>query len=367
MNTLAGRNRHAREMAESEARVRRWVELTTNERLGRPIVGTESDHASQQSCGNWVSMSKQDWLAKRAQIHLQSYSSDDPTVRSLTLAYSQLTEGCEYVGVQVRTTQTNILTSLRKALPTQFQEGEHGYNPLGFVSSRYATQEVWNVGDRWDVLDVYCCSQSAEPTRKKFRESILGKSDRQTSRPGRDVFTTTPVMINQVMDNPELGRSVLTEESAAYLGAGGYQPPARPFSSLLPSSVGNVEQQDPAAILRQRGRIVIGEDMGRVRRAASVLGAETFEGEGMAGNRSWIRDKMAQEYEVFDIGPYFTRRLERRGTARPPPSPFYGMERFETEFYPVARMWTRTGRWQGESLFMGEVQSLRLLRTGPRR
>jgi len=102
------------------------------------------------------------------------------------------------------------------------------------------------------------------------------------------------------------------------------------------------------------GRIVIGEDMARARAAAQKLGAETFEGAGMEANRAWIRSKLGEEYEVYDVGPAFQRRLDRYLNGKRPDSPFYGMERMETQNYPVNKLWERSGKWQGGSPFLGE-------------
>lgn len=101
-------------------------------------------------------------------------------------------------------------------------------------------------------------------------------------------------------------------------------------------------------------RIVIGEDMARVRASAQKLGAETFEGTGMEANRAWIHSKMEQGHEVYDIGTAFSRRLDRFLKGNRPDSPFYGMERMETKNYPVVKMWERLGKWQGGSPFLGE-------------
>ena len=58
-------------------------------------------------------------------------------------------------------------------------------------------------------------------------------------------------------------------------------------------------------------RIVIGENMDRVGVAAKELGAETFTGKGMAANEKWIRSKIADGYDVYDIGPDYARRKLR--------------------------------------------------------
>ena len=105
---------------------------------------------------------------------------------------------------------------------------------------------------------------------------------------------------------------------------------------------------------RAPGRIVIGEDMERVRAAAQKLGAETFEGTGMEANRAWLRSKGGQGYQAYDVGPAFKRRLDRHLKGERPDSRFYGMERMETQNYPVIKLWERSSKWQGGSSFLGE-------------
>jgi len=104
-------------------------------------------------------------------------------------------------------------------------------------------------------------------------------------------------------------------------------------------------------LLRQKGlpkRIVIGENMERVRAAAKKLGAETFEGTGMETNRAWIQMKKAQGYEIYDIGPDFVRRSERVEEGIRPDSPFYNMERKETSGYKkYFKVFERIGKYKG--------------------
>lgn len=96
------------------------------------------------------------------------------------------------------------------------------------------------------------------------------------------------------------------------------------------------------------GRIVLGEDMDRVRAAAQRLGAETFEGTGMEANRAWVQLKRAQGYEVYDIGPAFARRAKRVEQGIRPDSPFYNMERMEMKGYENYFKWfERTGKYEG--------------------
>jgi RHS repeat-associated protein len=98
-------------------------------------------------------------------------------------------------------------------------------------------------------------------------------------------------------------------------------------------------------------RIVIGENMERVHTAARKLGAETFGGSTMAENEAWIAAKIAQGYEVYDIGPAFKRRLDRYldpNWKEPYFSKYYNMERRKTKGYDrYHRLWTRDGKWQG--------------------
>jgi hypothetical protein len=56
----------------------------------------------------------------------------------------------------------------------------------------------------------------------------------------------------------------------------------------------------------------------------------------------------AQGYEVYDIGPDFTRRAQRVGQGIRPDSPFYNMERMEMRGYEnYFRRFERTGRYTG--------------------
>jgi RHS repeat-associated protein len=98
---------------------------------------------------------------------------------------------------------------------------------------------------------------------------------------------------------------------------------------------------------RQRKAIVIGENMKRVRLAALILHAETYNAPPFlaAGrkeinwrvpNRKWINEKMDQGYTIYDIGP-------APGYARYPgiTSKYYGLERNEIDrrHYPVYRLY----------------------------
>ena len=114
------------------------------------------------------------------------------------------------------------------------------------------------------------------------------------------------------------------------------------FSSGLPMSSGL-----SGSSISPR-RIVLGEDMDRVRVAALRLGAETFEGKGMAANRAWVRQKRAQGYEVYDIGPAFVRRAERLKKGQRPDSIYYNMERTEMKGYEnYFKQFERTGKYKG--------------------
>ena len=85
-------------------------------------------------------------------------------------------------------------------------------------------------------------------------------------------------------------------------------------------------------------RIVIGENMERVAPYAKKIGAEIYEGmpgfkpgmeaEGLLHNQQVIQQKMAEGYQIIDIGPDFARRSVRGG-----PQPAYQMERTITKGY----------------------------------
>jgi RHS repeat-associated protein len=97
-----------------------------------------------------------------------------------------------------------------------------------------------------------------------------------------------------------------------------------------------------------RATVVIGENMTRVESYASQIGAETFEGEGMAANRIWMQDAMESGKRVVDIGPDFPRRLDRFLSGEPIDRPIYNMERMEAKGYDFyIKVFERTGKYQG--------------------
>jgi hypothetical protein len=96
------------------------------------------------------------------------------------------------------------------------------------------------------------------------------------------------------------------------------------------------------------GKVVIGENMNRVRPYAERIGADTFKGETLAENREWIRQQMMEGKEIIDIGPDFARRRERMIQGQRPDSPFYALERTESKGYSgLRRMFQRSGRLEG--------------------
>ncbi|MBI5396098.1 MAG: hypothetical protein HZA91_12450 [Verrucomicrobia bacterium] len=151
------------------------------------------------------------------------------------------------------------------------------------------------------------------------------------------------------------GMAALGTVSMASMGVS----PSSLQSSLMPRSAARIELPTLSGgptfgAKTSPQRIVIGEAMERVRAAAKKLGAETFEGSGMEANRAWIRSKLAEGYEVYDIGPAFSRRRERLKANERPDSIYYGMERMETLNYPVTKLWKRLKKFQGGSPFLGE-------------
>jgi hypothetical protein len=94
--------------------------------------------------------------------------------------------------------------------------------------------------------------------------------------------------------------------------------------------------------------VVIGENVARVQRYADEIGAETFKGTGMAGNRAFIQQARREGKDILDIGPDFGRRLTRTLEGHRPDSPFYDMERMETRGYDAyQRLFERSGRSEG--------------------
>jgi hypothetical protein len=110
--------------------------------------------------------------------------------------------------------------------------------------------------------------------------------------------------------------------------------------------VAGVARAGLGGVLGAGGRVVIGENMARVRAYARQVGAETFEGTGMAANRAWIQKARAEGKEIIDIGPDFGRRLERQLQGATPGSPFYEMERREVGEAAV-KVFERSGKFQG--------------------
>lgn len=90
-------------------------------------------------------------------------------------------------------------------------------------------------------------------------------------------------------------------------------------------------------LLKARGRIVIGENMRRIRRAAKSIGASWYQYRriepydqdlAMKRNKAWILGKIKEGYQVVDIGIDATRSFR---------SPFYEMEKktLKEREYPV--------------------------------
>lgn len=96
-------------------------------------------------------------------------------------------------------------------------------------------------------------------------------------------------------------------------------------------------------------RVVIGENMKRLRAAARMVGARWYQGWRidpwneslvMQRNVSWIRQKIKQGYEIIDIGIDPTRNVRSR---------FYAMEKLVIKqanypLIPFDRIWTGTRR-----------------------
>ena len=90
--------------------------------------------------------------------------------------------------------------------------------------------------------------------------------------------------------------------------------------------------------LKAPKKIVIGENIERVGPYAEKIGAEVYEAlpgfkpgmeaEGLADNMRVIQQKMAEGYEIIDIGPDFPRRA-----VWGVPQPAYQMERTITKGY----------------------------------
>lgn len=90
-------------------------------------------------------------------------------------------------------------------------------------------------------------------------------------------------------------------------------------------------------ILKTRRRIVIGENMRRIRAAAKSIGASWYQGWRIAPwdenlalsrNKVWMLKKIKQGYEIVDIGIDATRSFR---------SPFYEMEKkiLREQTYPA--------------------------------
>jgi RHS repeat-associated protein len=158
----------------------------------------------------------------------------------------------------------------------------------------------------------------------------------------------TGLFVTDVLDLVFLGQDIAAFVRCPGLGTGFWL--AVSAIGALPGvpSLGWIDD----AMRSKPGRIVIGENMNRVADAAQRLGADVFEGAGMEANRAWIQSKRAQGYEIFDIGPDFSRRAERAAEGIRPDSAYYNMERMETKGYDgYVKLWQRTGRNSGSSAY----------------
>ena len=113
-----------------------------------------------------------------------------------------------------------------------------------------------------------------------------------------------------------------------------------------------VEEVASAAI--RKPPIVIGENMERVRRYAQQIGGETIEDFIPKGewtfekNRIWIRQMREEGRLIVDIGPDFSRRVQRWKEGEVPWSWVYNMERMELKGYEGYRkIFQRFGKWRG--------------------
>jgi hypothetical protein len=98
-----------------------------------------------------------------------------------------------------------------------------------------------------------------------------------------------------------------------------------------------LERRLAAALVEEgthAGKIVIGEKMSRVRAAAELYGAETFETDAITAreiwkaNSTWLRKAMRDGKEIIDIGQEMGRALR---------SQFYRAEKalIESRGYPI--------------------------------
>jgi hypothetical protein len=98
-----------------------------------------------------------------------------------------------------------------------------------------------------------------------------------------------------------------------------------------------VEEVASAAI--RKPPIVIGENMERIRRYAQQIGGKTIEDFIPKGewtfekNRIWIRQMREEGRLIVDIGPDFSRRVQRWKEGEVPWSWVYNMERMELKGY----------------------------------
>jgi len=167
----------------------------------------------------------------------------------------------------------------------------------------------------------------------------------------QDEFSVKSVLIDAAFGG--LTGGLAAPRAAAGIGAG----VTRAYSVASGVSATSVVSQTIApsgevaiavAAKSQAKRIVIGENMERVRATAQRLSAETFEGLGLESNRAWIRLKRAQGYDVYDIGPDFARRSQRVEQGIRPDSAFYNMERMEMQGYDkLIKLFERTGKYAG--------------------
>lgn len=286
--------------------------------------------------------------------------------------------GSTITGLYWEYTQTDAAGSPIAAAYANGNIYKEHYRPYGErVNNAYQLNNVWFAGQKQDRPDlIYMGGRYYNPQIGRFLSIDPKEADPSdlhslnryayaNNNPNRyvDPDGNTPVdLAFFAIDAVRLGHAIFTGgdvKGAAFdlgMSAVGVLSPVPATGQVLKSArvgarvVEGVQAADRAAGVGMTapGRVVIGENMERVRTAAQKLGAEAFEGAGMEANRAWLRSKRAQGYEVHDVGPDFARRAKRAEQGVRPDSPSYNMERMETKDYDrVHRAFERTGKRTG--------------------
>ncbi len=244
--------------------------------------------------------------------------------------------------------------ALDNAYGTALQNNVPGMkNPLvqaGITAGITGTKTMLGMGSYPLVKAGQMSEYTADPTQLQ-NFPLLGTGLRDTYR-AHKAFEQNPTLEN--------GLQVFQAGAGTFLEAVGVGYGAKTikgsYGKTAPKS-GMTVEAGTTKILTGDKKIVIGENMERVKPYADKIGAEIYEGmpgfkpgmeaEGLLHNKSIIQLKMLEGYKIIDIGPDFSRR-SIRGSAQPA----YEMERTVTKGYEgYEKAFIRTGK---DSLILPE-------------